>query len=426
MSGRYLVVGLRRSGLAACEAIARVWPGAEVVAADTDTGSDVRRLAALGIAVHLGPEVVPVAGLTALVKSPGVPGEVAQVAAARAAGVPVWSEVELAARMLADNPIAGVTGTNGKTTTTHLLGAMLRAGGLECEVAGNVGRPLSELAGRIGPQTWIACELSSFQLEDIDRLRCRVAVILNVTPDHLDRHGDLAEYTRCKLRILENQREGDTAVLNGDDAVLRAAALPGAGTRVWFGSAERTTIDWEQARLRGDHNLENALAAAAAARAAGVGAAAIDAALRGFDAPPHRLEVVASAGGVEWVNDSKATNPDATIKALTAFAGGVHLILGGSLKGGSFAPLAAAVAAGPVACSYLIGAAADALADALAAAGAPFRRCETLERAAAAAAAAAAPGDTVLLSPACASFDQFRDYEHRGDRFRELARAAAA
>ncbi len=185
-------------------------------------------------------------------------------------------------------------------------------------------------------------------------------------------------------------------------------------------------IDWEHARLRGDHNLENALAAAAAARAAGVGDAAIDAALRGFDAPPHRLEVVASAEGVEWVNDSKATNPDATIKALTAFAGGVHLILGGSLKGGSFAALAAAVAAGPVACSYLIGAAADALADALETAGAPFRRCETLERAVTAAAAAAAPGDTVLLSPACASFDQFRDYEHRGDRFRELARAAAA
>ncbi len=207
--------------------------------------------------------------------------------------------------------------------------------------------------------------------------------------------------------------------------MLRAANVPGRGRRVWFSGADRGSIDWEHARLRGDHNLENALGAAAVARAVGVADAAIDAALRGFDAPPHRLEVVASAGGVEWVNDSKATNPDATIKALTAFAGGVHLILGGSLKGGSFAALAAAVAAGPVACAYLIGAAAAALADALAAAGAPFRRCETLEQAVAAAAAAAAPGDTVLLSPACASFDQFRDYEHRGDRFRELARAAA-
>jgi UDP-N-acetylmuramoylalanine--D-glutamate ligase len=355
-----------------------------------------------------------------------VPGEVPQVATARAAGVPVWSEVELAARMLPENPIAGVTGTNGKTTTTHMLGAMLTAGGRECEVAGNVGRPLSELAGRVSAQTWIACELSSFQLEDIDRLRCRVAVILNVTPDHLDRHGSLAEYTRCKLRILENQGEGDTSVLNGDDEVLRAAALPGAGARVWFTAAERGTIDWEHARLRGEHNLENALAAAAAARAAGVAGTAIEAALRAFAPPPHRLEPVAAAGGIEWVNDSKATNPDATIKALTAFERGVHLILGGSLKGGSFAALAAAVAAGPVECAYLIGAAADALAAALTAAGAPYRRCETLEAAVAAAGAAARPGDTVLLSPACASFDQFRDYEHRGARFAELARAAAS
>jgi UDP-N-acetylmuramoylalanine--D-glutamate ligase len=426
VSGRYLVVGLRRSGLAACEAIARVWPDAEVIATDASTDVDTSRLDALGIEHRLGAGVVSVTGLEALVKSPGVPGEVPQVAAARAAGVPVWSEVELAARMLPENPIAGVTGTNGKTTTTHLLGTMLTAGGRECEVAGNVGRPLSELAGRVAPQTWIACELSSFQLEDIDRLRCRVAVILNVTPDHLDRHGSLAEYTRCKLRILENQREGDTAVLNGDDDVLRAAALPGAGARVWFAAAERGTIDWEHARLRGEHNLENALAAAAAARAVGIADAAIDAALRAFAPPPHRLEPVAAAGGVEWVNDSKATNPDATVKALTAFDHGVHLILGGSLKGGSFAALAAAVAAGPVECSYLIGAAADALAAALTAAGAPFRRCETLEAAVTAAGAAARPGDTVLLSPACASFDQFRDYEHRGARFAELARAAAA
>jgi UDP-N-acetylmuramoylalanine--D-glutamate ligase len=424
VSGRYLVVGLRRSGLAACAAIARVWPGSEIVAADSRSDVDVTALEALGVETHVGGELVSVDGLTALVKSPGVPGEVDQVAAARAAGVPVWSEVELAARML-PNPIAGVTGTNGKTTTTHMVGAMLRAGGLDCEVAGNVGRPLTDLAGRIGAGAWIACELSSFQLEDIDRLRCRVAVVLNLTPDHLDRHGDMDSYVRSKLRILENQAAGDTAVLNGDDPLLRAAALPGGGERVWFTSAERGSIDWEHARLRGEHNLENALAAAAAARAAGVGAEAIDSALRAFDPPPHRLETVASAGGVEWVNDSKATNPDATIKALTAFDAGLHLILGGSLKGASFAALAQAVAAGPVVCCYLIGAAADALAGALAAEGAQYRRCETLERAAREAAAAAKPGETVLLSPACASFDQFRDYEHRGDRFRELALQAA-
>jgi UDP-N-acetylmuramoylalanine--D-glutamate ligase len=426
VSDRYLVVGLRRSGLAACAAIRRVWPGAEVVATDTDAATDVSALDGLGVEVHLGPEPVPVAGLRTVVKSPGVPGGAPQIAAAKAAGVPVWGEVELAARMLPQNPIAGVTGTNGKTTTTHLVGAMLNAGGLECEVAGNVGRAITELPGRVAPGTWIACELSSFQLEDIDTLRCRVALVLNVTPDHLDRHGSMDAYVAAKLRIFSNQRPGDTAVLNGDDPVLRAAAVPGDGRRVWFTLADRGSIDWEHARLRGDHNLENALGAAAVARAAGVADAAIDAALRTFDPPPHRLETVASAGGVEWVNDSKATNPDATIKALTAFGGGVHLILGGSLKGSSFAELAQAVAAGPVVHAYLIGAAADAIAAALEEAGAAFTRCETLERAAAAAAAAAQPGNTVLLSPACASFDQFRDYEHRGDRFRELARAATS
>jgi UDP-N-acetylmuramoylalanine--D-glutamate ligase len=425
VSGRYLVAGLRRSGIAACEAIARVWPDAEVLAADTASDVDTSRLEALGIEARLGAEVVPVEGLTALVKSPGVPGESLQVAAARAAGVPVWSEVELAARMMPENPIAGVTGTNGKTTTTQLVGAMLRAGGFEAEVAGNVGRAITELAGRVTETTWIACELSSFQLEDIHKLRCRVAVILNLTPDHLDRHGTMEEYLRCKLRIFENQVAGDTAVLNADVPALRAAQVPGAGARVWFSAADHGTLDWEHARLRGQHNLENAVAAAAVARATGVGDAAINAALRAFDPPPHRLQTVASAGGVEWVNDSKATNPDAVVKALTAFDRGVHLILGGSLKGGSFAEMAAAVAAGPVVRSYLIGASADAIAQALDAAGAAYVRCGTLERAVSEASAAAGPGDTVLLSPACASFDQFRDYEQRGERFAELARAAA-
>ena len=425
MSGRYLVVGLRRSGLAACEAIARVWPGSEILAADSGADVEVGRLEALGIEARLGGELAPVEGLDALVKSPGVPGEAAQVAAARAAGVPVWSEVELAARMMPENPIAGVTGTNGKTTTTHLLGAMMRAGGIETEVAGNVGRALTELPGRIAPGTWIACELSSFQLEDIDRFRCRVAVILNLTPDHLDRHGSMEEYVRCKLRILENQVTGDTAILNGDDPVLRAADLPGAGARTWFSTSDPGPLDWEHARLRGQHNLENAAAAAAAARAAGAGDAAVNAALREFDPPPHRLQPVAAARGIEWVDDSKATNPDATVKALTAFDHGVHLILGGSLKGGSFAAMAAAIAAGPVARSYLIGASADAIAAALDTAGAGYVQCGTLERAVAEASAAAAAGDTVLLSPACASFDQFRDYEQRGERFAELARAAA-
>ena len=213
--------------------------------------------------------------------------------------------------------------------------------------------------------------------------------------------------------------------LNGDDPVLRAADLPGAGTRTWFSASEPGPLDWEHARLRGQHNLENAVAAATAARAAGAGDAAVKAALRHFDPPPHRLQPVAATRGVEWVNDSKATNPDATVKALTAFDHGVHLILGGSLKGASFSGMAAAVAAGPVARSYLIGASAEAIAAALDAAGAGYVQCGTLERAVAEASAAAVAGDTILLSPACASFDQFRDYEQRGERFAELARAAA-
>jgi UDP-N-acetylmuramoylalanine--D-glutamate ligase len=424
VSERYLVIGLARSGVAACEAILRMWPGAEVLAADSRADLDVGRLRALGVEPVLGGDVVPVEGLSAVVKSPGVPSQTDQVVAARVAGVPIWSEVELGARML-PNPIAGVTGTNGKTTTTHLLGAMLAAGGLPCEVAGNVGRPLTSLPGRVDPDAWIACELSSFQLEDIDTLRCRVAAVINLTPDHLDRHGTVEEYVRCKLRIFENQQPGDVAVVNGDDPVLRAAELPGQGERVVVTRADAPAIDWEHAGLRGDHNLENALLAAAAARAAGATPDGIDRALREFAPLPHRLETVASAGGVEYVNDSKATNPDATIQALTAFTQGMHLILGGSLKGSDFSPLASAVAAAPVERVYLIGQAADALAGALAEAGVAFERAGTLEAAVDAAAAAARPGETVLLSPACASFDQFRDYEDRGETFRRLAREAA-
>ena len=333
MSDRYIVVGLRRSGLAACEAIARMWPGATVLATDASDDVDRTRIAAAGAEYVARGDAVPIVGAKAVVKSPGVPGSEPTVAAARRRGVPVWSEVELAARML-PNPIVGVTGTNGKTTTTELVGEMLRAGGVEVEVAGNVGRALSELPGRISGDAWIACELSSFQLEDIDRFHARVGIVLNITPDHLDRHGTLEEYARCKLRLLENQVAGDLAVLNRDDAVLPTMELPGAATREWFGRDDRDRIDFDASRLRGDHNLQNAIAAAIAARFVGVGDSAIDAALRSFRPAPHRMQVVAEHAGVAFVDDSKATNPDAVIKALTAYHAGVRLILGGSLKGG--------------------------------------------------------------------------------------------
>jgi UDP-N-acetylmuramoylalanine--D-glutamate ligase len=419
-AGRYVVIGLRRSGLAACEAIRRVWPDAEVLGADPAGDVDTGRLQRIGVEWVTGTNDVPVADATALIKSPGVPGEAQPVRDARAAGVPVWGEVELAARML-PNPIVGVTGTNGKTTTTELIGSMLREGGVPVEVAGNVGRALTELPGRADPDAWVVAELSSFQLEDIDTFRARVAVILNITPDHLDRHGSMAAYTRCKLRLLENQRPGDVAILNADDAVLRSQPLPGEGERRWFSHDQSDRIDWQHARIRGRHNLENALAAASAAEAVGVPAAARDRALRAFDAPPNRLELVAERGGVRFVNDSKATNPEAAMMALTAFDDPLRLILGGSLKGGSFDPLAAAVADAPVAGVYVIGEAADAIAASLDARSVPYARCGDLAGAVARAAAEARPGDVVLLSPACASFDQFRDYEQRGEAFRRLA-----
>ncbi len=353
-----------------------------------------------------------------------MPGAEPTVARARELGIPVWSEVELAARML-ENPIIGITGTNGKTTTTELVGAMLREAGIGVEVAGNVGRALCELPGRVDPDAWIACELSSFQLEDIDQFHARVAVVLNITPDHLDRHGSMAEYARCKLRLLENQTSADLAVLNGSDPTLRGAQLPGHAERAWFTAADAAAAGFGESSLSGDHNRENAAAAAIAAARAGASSEAIAEALRTFTPPAHRMELVAEGGGVQFVNDSKATNPDAVIKALTAYAGGVHLILGGSLKGGSFDPLAVAVAGGPVVHSYLIGAAAASIGEALGRTAAPFTMCETLEGAVPAAAAAARPGDVVLLSPACASFDQFRDYEDRGARFAEIAREVA-
>jgi UDP-N-acetylmuramoylalanine--D-glutamate ligase len=423
MTDRYIVLGLSRSGLAACEAIARVWPQARVVATDRSEHVDRGRIAAAGAEWVGRGDAVSMVGVKALVKSPGVPDSEPTVVSARAEGVPVWSEVELASRML-QNPIVGITGTNGKTTTTELCGAMLRAGGVPVEVAGNVGRALSELPGRVSPETWIACELSSFQLEDIDSFHARVGVLLNVTPDHLDRHGTLDEYTRCKLRLFENQTPDDLAVLNRDDPALADLELPGGAAREWFAMADRDRIDFGHAHIRGDHNLQNALAAAAAARFVGVDDGAINLALREFQPPAHRMQVVAKGSGVAFVDDSKATNPDAVIKALTAYDRGVRLILGGSLKGGSFAALAEAVADGPVVQTYLIGEAADTIAAELDRAHASHVGCGDLARAVAAAAADARPGDTVLLSPACASFDQFRDYEHRGDEFARLAKGA--
>ena len=379
------MLGLARSGLAAAAALER--RGVEVVRADRELGNEE--------------DVGLVKGVGLLVKSPGVPAEAALVAAARERGVPVWSEIELASRLL-PNPILGVTGTNGKTTTAEWLGFMLGV-----SVAGNVGRALSDLDGEVEPEQLVVVELSSFQLEDVDRFRPRIAVLLNLEPDHLDRHGSFEAYRDAKLRIFENQTEADTAVVPRDlDHVLRAQ-------RVEFAADDRLPAE---PSLRGAHNRENAAAAVAAARAAGAGEEEIIRGLRDFRGVPHRLELVAALGGVEYVNDSKATNVAATLRALAAYEDEpVRLILGGSRKGEDFAPLAAAL--GPnVRAVYVIGEIADELARAIP----DTIRAGDLATAVERAATAAQPGEVVLLSPACASYDQFRDFEERGEEFKRL------
>ncbi|HVM57529.1 MAG TPA: UDP-N-acetylmuramoyl-L-alanine--D-glutamate ligase [Gaiellaceae bacterium] len=397
-----LVLGLARSGRAAGLALAR--RGVEVVAADRSADADPGRLAAAGVEVRLGSEEESLLdGVDVVVKSPGVPAESPLAAAARASGIPIWSEVELGFRLLRDNPLIGVTGTNGKTTTTELLGAILRAGGRDVETAGNVGRPLTDVAEILEPGTWVVCELSSFQLEDVHSLACDIAVLLNIEPDHLDRHGTFDAYRDAKLRIFERAATKivprglglDGIEFSADDPLPAEPLIPGA------------------------HNRENAAAATAAARAAGIGDEAIAAALRTFRGVPHRLELIRELNGVRYVNDSKATNTAAARRGIAAYHAPLHLILGGSLKGEDFGAFARELPA-TVDSIYLIGEAGDELAAALDAAGRRYVRAGTLAHAVALAAADAEPGDVVLLSPACASYDQFANFEERGDTFRAL------
>ena len=409
-----LVLGLARSGEAA--ALALVARGVRVVAADRDEELDGRRLRGAGVEVRLGADDPALLdGVDLLVKSPGVPTEAPLVAAARERAVPVWSEVELGYRLLPGNPILGVTGTNGKTTTTELLGAIFRAAGRPVEVAGNVGRPLTALALEdVDPEAWVVTELSSFQLEDVHHFHAPVAILLNVTPDHLDRHGTIERYTEAKLRVFERQGGADTAI------VPRGfGPVPGAARRVEFAADDPLPAE---PALRGEHNRENAAAATAAARAAGIPDEAIAEALRSFTGVPHRLEPVGELAGVRYVNDSKATNPEAAERALTAYDR-VRLIAGGSRKGTPFAALARTARERGVLRAYLIGESAGELAEAFAAEGVPTTDAGDLATAVRSAGADAEPGDVVLLSPACASFDQFRDYEERGDRFRAVVEA---
>jgi UDP-N-acetylmuramoylalanine--D-glutamate ligase len=423
-AARVLVVGAARSGIAAATALRRARPTTRVRLIDRDALPDDLPSGVEGV---LGDDAELAEDCDLVVKSPGVPSSSPVIAAARAAGVPIWSEVELAYRLLGpSHPWIGITGTNGKSTATSLVGSMLQAGGVPCAVAGNIGDAVSGLVGELPDAHWVVCELSSFQLEDVDELRPRVGVLLNVTPDHLDRHGSLDVYGETKLRLFARQAEGDVAVLDDDDpwiADTDDTDIPGLGrrVRVRLSDAPDDLVEaFEASALSGSHNLENALCAATAAEAAGAERAGVLAALRAFRPLAHRMERIAEIGGVAYVNDSKATNQDAAIRAIGAFSHGVHLILGGSLKGGDFAPLAHAVATGPIAAVYLIGQASDSIDRALVAEGVRATRYGSLADALAAASGAAGAGDTVLLAPACASFDQFRDFEDRGDCFRAL------
>ena len=414
--GPYVVVGLARSGQAAASLLAG--RGEQVAGVDSGTPEGAERLRETGVEVHLDgdrEELADRAGC--VVKSPGVPREAPLVRRALTLGVPVIGELELAWRLL-PNRFLAVTGTNGKTTVTELLGHVWRTAGRPVAVAGNVGTPLASLAGEVDPEATVVCECSSFQLEDSIEFSPECAALLNATPDHLDRHGRFEDYLAAKLRIFARQEAGDTAIINRSDPALATIELPG-GARELDVSVEEPPIQPEGAWILGSHNAANARFAMAAARAMGVPAGAVRAGIESFPGVPHRLERIAEIRGVAYVNDSKATNVAAAAAALRAFEGGVHAILGGSLKGGDFAGLAQPVSERCVA-AYLVGPAAEPIAGALAGTGVDLHRAGGVADAFAQAAAAAQPGETVLLAPACASFDEYRDYEERGEHFRSM------
>jgi UDP-N-acetylmuramoylalanine--D-glutamate ligase len=435
--GPFLVVGLARSGCAAARLLAE--RGADVRGVDSGRPDGAEGLAADGVEVVLDTDgVAQLDGVRTVVKSPGVPREAAVIAAALERGVETIGELELAWRAIPERFVA-ITGTNGKTTTAELIGHLYRTAGEPVAVAGNVGTPLSSLAAELEPGTTVVCEASSFQLEDTTAFAPECAIFLNLAPDHLDRHADLGAYLAAKLRIFANQGNDDLAVYNADEPALAGTDLGGCARRVGFcrggapecevALAEGTIFHEGEPLLAaselgifGEHNAVNAMAAAAAALAMGLDRDAVREGLRSFAGVPHRLERVAEIRGVLYVNDSKATNVASASVGLSAFDAPVHAILGGSEKQEPFAPLVEPARRHCAAC-WLIGATAERLATELAPlaeAGIELHRRHDLEDAVRGAAAAAAPGEVVLLSPACASFDSFENFEARGDRFREI------
>ena len=439
---KVLVVGLARTGIATALFCAE--RGARVTATEArpelEIAETAAKLRAAGVTLELGGHRAETfVQQDLIVPSPGVPPMMPALAAARAIGVPVWSEIELAWRFLRGRLIC-ITGSNGKTTTTSLIGHILEIARMPVQVAGNIGTPLISRVDLSSDASFTVVEASSFQLESISAFRPDIAVLLNFTPDHLDRHGSIEAYGRAKARVFENQTEQDAAVINADDA--GAPQYAPAGPRVFYFSrvtrvasgcylrgneivfrcdgTETVLLVRKDIGLRGSHNVENVLAAAAAARLAGAEPAAIAEGVRTFAGVEHRIEYVATISGVEYFNDSKATNVDATLKALDAFPGNVLVILGGKDKGSNFGILRQALR-GHARMALLIGSAAEKIETELAGV-IPVERAETLARAVEMASRHARSGDVVLLAPACASFDQFENYEQRGRVFKQLVR----
>jgi UDP-N-acetylmuramoylalanine--D-glutamate ligase len=439
---RLLVVGLARTGVATALFCAE--RGARVAATDTrsadELGDCVSKLRHAGVQLQLGGYSDAILhGQELVVPSPGVPADAPLLTQARDLKITVWSEIELASWFL-HGRLIGITGSNGKTTTTTLVDHILRHAGFATVLAGNIGTPLIALVNKTAEDTVTVAELSSFQLELIETFRPSIAVLLNLTPDHLDRHKTFSAYAAAKARIFENQIEEDAAILNLDDAASREI-VPSRPQVFWFSrktsveqgafvsngklilrrnNKEEEILNCDEISLPGAHNLENVLAASIVARLAGVQSAQIAEAVHAFAGVEHRIEFVAEIHGARYYNDSKATNVDATLRALEAFPGRIIVILGGQDKASDYSPLRELLRERTI-LALLIGSVAEKIERQIAGSVA-IERAGTLERAVQIATCTAQPGDVVLLAPACASFDQFQNYEHRGRVFKELVR----
>jgi len=442
---RVLVVGLGKSGLAAARFLKTL--GARVTVSDARPATLIAELSELldqGFMVEAGSHgLLTFRRQDLIVVSPGVPMSTPELKQVRAMGAHIIGELELGFEYLKGEVVA-VTGSNGKTTTTSLIGEILKAAGRATLVGGNIGRPVTAMVEESTAESWSVLEVSSFQLETVEMFRPRIALVLNITPDHLDRHGTFEVYAGLKARITEFQTAEDFLVLNGEDKETQMIAAKTKAQVYWFsgrrpmkqgafvhgesilfvpreGAKPEPVMPVAEISLAGAHNVENVLAAVCAAKLAGVESETIRAAVRDFKAVEHRLEFVREVGGVRYYNDSKATNVDATMKAVEAFAGGIHLILGGKDKGSDYRVLEPLLRE-RVKTVITIGSAAEKIEHQLDGV-VKIERAETLQRAAAYAHEVAAAGDTVLLAPACASFDQFENYEQRGRVFKELVQA---